>query len=254
MRICFLFPVCIALGLMALSGPALGQMWRSHGRSSGYSGWGDPGGADPGAFGALGSLSATAQYNNLRTVQSNNQVAGMNIAAQQQAALQSSLRNTAVTQAQTRTQNILGQQQANQDWWFQVQQQQVAQRQAMAARMPPSLPPATSFEPGAPAETTAASAATTPAPADDVMQWPTALQDSRFAALRGEIEAPYRRTPGKISYPTPAEYLAMLGPIEKMRGLLGQMTADISARDYLDADKFLNLVRQQAQDRGKPKP
>jgi hypothetical protein len=194
------------------------------------------------------------QYNNLRSVQSANQVAGMNIAAQQQAALQNSLRNTAMTQAQARTQNILGQQQANQNWWFQVQQQQVAQRQAMAARTPPSLPPATSFEPGSPAETAAAAATAPPAPADDVMQWPTALQDSRFAALRAEVEAPYRRTPGKMSYPTPAEYLAMLGPIGKMRDLLGQMTAEISARDYLDADKFLNLVRQQAQDRGKQKP
>ena len=86
------------------------------------------------------------------------------------------------------------------------------------------------------------------------MQWPTALQDPRFAALRGEIEAPYRRTPGKMSYPTREEYLAMLQPVGQMRSLLGQMTGDLTAREYLDAEKFLNLVSQQAQERAKAKP
>ncbi len=247
MRMSVLFPGCCALGLLVCPGPALGQVWRSHGYPYGYGGW-----SDPGAAAALGSLSATSQYNTTRNIQSANQLAGQNIAAQQQAAMQSNIRNSMMSQAQTRTQNILSQQQSNQNWWFQVQQQQVAQRQAMAPQRAP-MTPATSFEPAATA--TASASATPPAPAaDDVMQWPTALQDSRFAALRGEVEAPYRRTPGKISYPTAAEYLAMLRPVEQMRALLGQMTADISARDYLDADKFLNLISQQAQERAKPKP
>lgn len=249
MRMSVLFPGCCVLGLIACAGPAFGQIWHGHGYPYGNGGWGDSGG-----WGALGSLSATSQYNTTRNIQSANQLAGQNIAAQQQAAMQGNIRNTMMSQAQTQTQNILNQQQSNKDWWFQVQQQQVAQRQAMAGRMPPTMPPASSFEPSA----AVAAASTpdtnaTPAPADEVMQWPTALQDSRFAALRNEVESPYRRTPGKLSYPTAAEYQAMLGPIEQMRSLLGQMTGDISARDYLDAEKFLNLISQQAQQRAKPK-
>ena len=235
MRMSVLFPACCALGLLACTSPAWGQLYRGHGYSYGYGGWGDGGAA------ALGSLSTTSQYNTTRNIQAASQVAGQNIAAQQSAAMQSNIRNSMMTQAQTRSQDMLNQRQSNQDWWFQVQQRQVAQRQATAGRMPPTMPPATSFEPSASAATSATSASSTPAAAaDDVMQWPTALQDARFAALRSEIEAPYRRTPGKISYPTPEDYLAMLQPIQQMRGILGQMTSELTAREYLDAEKFLS--------------
>jgi hypothetical protein len=228
-------------------------MWRSHGRSYGYGGWGDNGIDDPGIAGALGSLSATRQYNTTRDIQSANKLAGQNIAAQQSAAMQSNIQNTMMGQAQSQTQNLLNQRQANKDWWFQVQQQQVAQRQAAGSRMPPTMAPP-GFEPATIASAAPAPAAeAAPKVADDVMQWPLALQDARCAALRSAIEAPYRRTPGKMSYPTRDEYLAMLQPIKQMRGLLGQMTGELTAREYLDAEKFLNLVAQQAQERAKAK-
>ena len=245
MRMSLVLSVSCALGVVASAAPAVGQLWYGYaGYPYGYGGWG-----------AAGSWSATSQYNTTRNIQAADQLAGQAIAARQSAAMQNSIRNTMMTQAQTRTQDMLNQRQSNQDWWFQVQQQQLAQRQAASARMPPTVAPATSLEPAAAAPATSAPVSATPAtPADTVMQWPTALQDPRFAALRGQIEAPYRRTPGKLSYPTAAEYLAMLQPIEQMRSLLGQMTGDLTAREYLDAEKFLNLIAQQAQKRAKQKP
>ncbi len=249
MRMSLVLSGCCALGLMAGTGPAFGQVWRSHGYPYGYGGWGDSSG-----WARLGSLSATSQYNTTRNIQAADKSAGQAIAAQQSAAMQSNIRNTMMTQAQSQTQNILSQQQANKNWWFQVEQQQAAQRRATSVRMPPMGAPATSFEPAPAVAASSASAADTSAkPADDVMQWPTALQDPRFAGLRGEVEAPYRRTPGKISYPTREEYLAMLPPIEQIRSLLGQMTSELTAREYLDAEKFLNLIAQQAQERAKQK-
>ncbi len=245
MRMSVLFPACCALGILASAGPALGQMWRSHGYPYGYGGWGD------GAAGALGSLSATSQYNTTRDIQSANKLAGQNIAAQQSAAMQSNIQNTMMSQAQSQTQNLMNQRQANKDWWFQVQQQQVAQRQSAGGRMPPSMPPP-GFEPATIAAAAPAAEAA-PKAADDVMQWPAVLQDARFAALRSAIEAPYRRTPGKLSYPTREQYLAMLPTIEQMRSLLDQMTADMTAREYLDAQKFLELIARQAQEQAKKK-
>ncbi len=56
-----------------------------------------------------------------------------------------------------------------------------------------------------------------------------------------------------MSYPTAPEYLAMLQPITQMRGVLGQMTAELTARDYLDAEKFLDLIARQAQEQAKKK-
>jgi hypothetical protein len=225
---------------VAAAGTAFGQIWPGYygnGYGYGYGGWG-----------------ATSQYNTTRNIEAADQLSGQVIAAQQSAAMQNNIRNTMMTQAQSQTQNILNQRQSNKDWWFQVQQQQAAQRRATPSRMPPLAAPATSFEPAPVAAAPSAPVTTAAAaPADEVMQWPVALQDPRFAGLRAEIEAPYRRTPGKMSYPTREEYLAMLQPIEQMRALLGQMTGELTAREYLDAEKFLNLVAQQAQERAKPK-
>jgi len=213
--------------------PACAQLWSgSYGYPYGYGGWG-----------------AGGQYNTTRNIQAADQMTGQVIAARQSAAMQSNINNMMASQAQTQTQAILGQQAANKNAWFQVEQQQAAQRRASSLRMPPMVAPATSFE------VSSSPVAVPPAAkaADDVMQWPTALQDPRFAALRAQIEAPYRRTPGKMSYPTAPEYLAMLPPIEQMRSVLGQMTAELSARDYLDAEKFLDLIARQAQEQAKKK-
>ena len=242
MRRSLVLACCCVWGIVASADPALGQLWsRRHGYPNGYGGWGDAG--------VVGSLSATSQYNTGRNVAAADQMTGQVIAARQSAAMQSNINNMMMSQAQTQTQAILGRQAANKDAWFQVEQQQAAQRRASAVRMPPMVAPATSFEPpSSPAPVPAAAKS-----ADDVMQWPAALQDPRFAPLRAQIEAPYRRTPGKMSYPTAPEYLAMLQPITQMRGVLGQMTAELTARDYLDAEKFLDLIARQAQEQAKKK-
>ena len=60
-----------------------------------------------GGWGAAGSWSATSQYNTTRNIQAADQLAGQAIAARQSAAMQNSIRNTMMTQAQTRTQDML---------------------------------------------------------------------------------------------------------------------------------------------------
>ena len=135
MRMSLVLSVCCAVGVIVSPGSAVGQMWRgNYGYPYGYGGWG-----------GAALLSSASQYNTTRNIQSANQLAGQNIAAQQSAAMQNNIRNTMLTQAQSQTQNILSQRQSNQDWWFQVQQQQVAQRQSASARMPPMARPGDEF-------------------------------------------------------------------------------------------------------------
>ena len=54
----------------------------------------------------------------------------------QNAMVQSGIRNTLSSQAQTQTSSNLSQQQATQDWWFQNQQQQVAESRGRDNRSP----------------------------------------------------------------------------------------------------------------------
>ena len=41
----------------------------------------------------------------------------------------------------------------------------------------------------------------------------------------------------------------MLQPIQQMKTLLGDMTSEVTAREYLDAQKFLDLIASQASQR-----
>ena len=162
---------------------------------------------------------------------------------QQRAMMQGGIRNTMTTQAEARTQAQFSQQQSNRDWWFQVQQQQVAQRHSMSARPSMGMAPVTGFESAAPA------AATQPEAATDVIKWLPVLCDPRFAAERASVEAPYRRDPKEKANPTAVDYQNMIGAAEKMKTVLGQMTADISAQEYLGAEQFLDKLAAEARGR-----
>lgn len=210
---------------------AMAQMWprphRSYGNYDGY-------GYD---FGVTYNLSSAG--NASRYVAQADRMMGERAAMQQQAALQSGIRSTMAADAQARQQAILGQQQAGRDWWFQVQQQQVAQRQAMGSRSMGI--PSAGFE--------SAPQATEPPVAMDVIQWLPVLRNPRFAQERAMIEAPYRRNPTGLSIPTADDYKNMIETTGRMKETLKQMTAEISAQEYLDAEAFLDQLATEARQR-----
>src|SRR5208283_1635730 len=123
---------------------------------------------------------------------------------------------------QGRADSILDQRQSNQDWWFQQQSQQSVQQRAEAAvRFAPSGGP--------------------PPAAMDIIKWPTVLQESCFASERTQIESPYRRTPPKLSVPTPADYGNMAGAVEDMKAVLQwKLKEGVETADYNAANTFLN--------------
>ncbi len=176
----------------------------------------------------------------MRNIAAREHAASQNIAAQQNAAMQANIRNTLSTQADMRTQGMLSQQQSHRDWWFQVQQQQTAQRRAMQGSAIPRADP--TYVPTAPSSRV-------PPVATDIIPWLPVLWDSRFDEQRAAIEAPYRRDAGKDSSRTAADYEGMIEAAEQMKLALGAMTKEISAQDYLQAEKFLDQLAAEARER-----
>jgi hypothetical protein len=213
-----------AFFLSFITAAASAQFWPGYGYGDGgYGGWG----------GAQVAQQADAT---MRNIAEQEHAASQAMAAQQSAAMQSNIRNTLSTQAEMRTQGILNQQQSNRDWWFQVQQQQQAQRRAMAASGRPAA-----------SETFAPTAAISrgPAVATDIIPWPPVLWDSRFAQQRAVVEAPYRRETTR----TVADYESMIEAAGRMKLILGEMTSELSAQEYLHAEKFLDQLAAEARGR-----
>jgi hypothetical protein len=215
--------VILMSGLLAFAATAQAQFWPRH--HGGYYG-----GDDMGVWGAYASA---IESSTSRQIAEQNRLAGAQAAMQQNAALQNNIRNTMTSQAQERTQDLLAQRQSNRDWWFQVQQQQTANRLALAAR-------------SAGVEAIPAVAPRYEAPTD-VIKWLPVLCDPRFAEQRAAIEAPYRRVPKQ--QPTVADYEKMIDAAQQMKVTLGQMTAEISAQEYLNAEKFLDQLAAEARGR-----
>lgn len=76
----------------------------------------------------------------------------------------------------------------------------------------------------------------------NVIPWPSALQDSRFATQRARIEAPYLRNLAGSAGPTNADYRDMIDAAEQMKVILWQITSDVSAQDSIVAEKFLDQL------------
>jgi hypothetical protein len=216
----------LAGGMLGLPGPVAAQIYPGYG----YGDWGW--GGVNGAAALLGSdtRQATAMQLKAQSMQ-----AGQQAAMQQNYVVQSGIRNTLSSQAQSQTNAILGQQQASQDWFFQQQSQELAQRRAReAATGAPPVP--VGFAPaGAP-----------PAVAMDIIKWPTVLQEPCFASERTQIEAPYRRTPPKLSVPTTADYRKMAGTVEDMKAVLEwRLKEGVDTTEYNAAKAFLNQLSQE---------
>ncbi len=207
-------------GILGLAGPAQGQFYPGYG----YGGWGGENGAaallgsDQRDISAMQLKAQSMQFGQQRTMAQN-------------AMVQGGIRNMQYSQAQSQTNAINAQQQATQDWWFQQQSQQMAQRQAReqygTQPISPGIAPA-----GGP-----------PPAAMDIIQWPTVLQDQCFATERAKIEAPYRRSPPKLSIPTLADYRQMAGTVEDMKAVLEwKLREGIATADYETAKAFLNRL------------
>jgi hypothetical protein len=218
----------LAGSLLALAGPARAQFYPGYG----YGGWG-------GTYGSalLGSdyRQATALQAKVQSMQ-----AGQQAAMAQNYVVQSGIRDTLSSQAQSQNNAILAQQQATQDWWFQHQSQQMAQRKATEMDRGGAVP--AGFAPsGGP-----------PPVAMDIIQWPTALQDPCFASERAKIEAPYRRSPPKLSTPAPADYRTMAETVEDMEAVLEwRLKEGVNTADYNAATIFLKKLGQEVTDRAR---
>jgi hypothetical protein len=214
----------LAGGILGLSGRASAQFYPGYG----YGGWG-------GADGAAALLGADTRQATAMQLKAQSTQAGQQAAMQQNYVVQSGIRNTLSSQAQSQTNAILNQQQATQDWWFQQQSQRLAQGRAMA------------MENGGVAVPTGFAPAGGPPPvAMDIIKWPTVLQEKCFASERAKIEAPYRRTPPKLSLPTPADYRQMADTVEDMKAVLQwRLQEGVSTADYDAAKAFLNKLGEE---------
>lgn len=220
----------VAAGLLGMPTVLSAQWWPGNP----YAGYGAWGGYPYG------------QYGTERTIAAQNRQLGQVAAMGQNAVVQSGIRNTLMSQAQTQTNSILNQQQANQDWWFQQQTQQMAQDRARAYSAPRPAAAGAAFEPGV-------RAVAPPPAATDVIKWPPLLQERAFAYTRAQIEAPYRRSPPGLSTPTADDYRAMVKVVEQMKATLEWLTKEgVDLDDYNEADAFLNKLGQEASQRSEP--
>lgn len=153
-------------------------------------------------------------------------------AMQQNKAIQMGIRNTLTQQSQARTQAIGSRQQQAKDWWFQHQQQQLAQRQAQPQGRSMAVGPV--------------SGAATPQASTDIIQWPSLLQGPGFSRQRTQIEAPYRDRASKGD-PTPHDFQQMVDAASQMKVILQGMVNDVTAGEYLKAEKFIEALASEAQ-------
>lgn len=228
---CSIAVLAVALvGMWAATASA--QMWpgRRYASSSYYDGY------DSGALAAGFALNSAD--NAQRNVTQSYQEWSQRAASSQMSRMESGIRNTMNAGDQQYTQNLDNQQQSRRDWWFQVEQQQAAQRQAEAARYA-AIP--AGFEAGA--------APNAPKAKTDVIKWPPLLQAPPFASERAEIEAPYRRNATGLSVPTAADYQNMIKTVEQMKATLKAMTARITAEEYFNAQGFLDELAHEARER-----
>ncbi len=235
MKHAMLVAVLAGGGVLGLARLAPAQFYPGYG----YGGWG-------GTNGSAALLGADYRQATAMQLKSQSMQTGQQAAMEQNYVVQSGIRNTLASQAQSQANAIASQQQATQDWWFQHQAQQMAEQRAMNTGVggigQATLQAAAGFAPsGGP-----------PPVAMDIIQWPTALQDPCFASERTKIEAPYRRSPPKLSVPTAADYRNMASTVEDMKAVLEWRLKDgLNTADYNVATGFLKTLGQEVSDRAR---
>ncbi len=220
-----LITALVAGGVLGLAGRAPAQFFPGYG----YGGWG-------GTNGSAALLGADYRQATAMQLKAQSMQTGQQAAMAQNYAVQSGIRNTLSSQAQSQTNAILNQQQATQDWWFQHQSQQMAQRRTREMGYGVSPIPVGFAPSGGP-----------PPAAMDIIKWPTVLQEPCFASERARIEAPYRRTPPTLSVPTPADYREMAGTVDDMQAILQwRLKEGVETAAYNRAKSFLDQLGAEA--------
>jgi hypothetical protein len=242
MRKIYVLGILAMIWLVTSPAMVLSQRFGRGGGYGGYGGYGDDAGVMALQSSAISQASA-------RNAAQSNRLMGQNIAMQQGAMMQSGIRNTLSSQADSRTQNILSQQQSNRDWWFQVQQQQAAGRPNYGRGAPA---PASCGYGAEPMSEGLIAADSSPPAAMDIIKWPTALQEEEFASRRALIEAPYRRTPPASNLPTADDYRDMVKNADEMKAILEWRLTVMSGLDtnnYEQAKSFLDKLGKEASER-----
>ena len=210
------------------------QIWPGfRDRRSSYDGY------DEGAVAAAAALGSADSAT--RTTAESYQAWSQRAASSQMSGMESGIRSAMNAGDQQYAQNLYSQQQAGRNWWFQVEQQQTAERQAQAARYAAM---SAGFE--------SAQIANAPKANTDIIKWLPLLQLPQFAAERSQIEAPYRRNSKGLSTPTVDDYRNMLKAAEQMKATLKSMTANITAEEYFSSEAFLNQLAAEIRQRLKP--
>ncbi len=221
---------CWIVGLAAIGSMGVASLVAAHvfpGDRS-YGGYNN-GYCDPGGWGGY------VAPNPMPEIAAQSHLAGQQLAAQQNMALQSGIRSATMTQSQSNINALRNQRQQNKDWWFQYQAQQMADQRARPASAAGAV--GCGFE----------SIASPPKAAMDVIRWPPLLQDPAFASLRAQIEAPYRRSPPGLSVPTADDYRKMVKTAEAMKGVLEWMTQQgVDTQEYGQAKAFLDTLQEEA--------
>ncbi len=212
-------------GMLCRTGFLFAQFYPGYG----YGGWG-------GYNGAAALVGADYQQATAMQLKSQSRQAGQEASMNQNAVVQSGIRNTLSSQATARSDAIAAQQQQTQDWWFQHQTRQAAQRQpagnATAAGMTMTSAGDNFAPPGPP-----------PPATTDIIPWPALLQERCFASEREKIESPYRRTPPKLSTPNAADYGQMAAAVEDMKAVLQWRASEgVNPNDFNAAKDFLDRL------------
>jgi hypothetical protein len=232
MRLATLIRVVRLSGLIVaamLASPAAFGQWLPNP----YYGWG--------GFGYGGSYVNTANTNFTQQRIANAEITGAARLARQQSAS-----NMMMQQAQSRTAGILDQRQNYADWWHQTQQRQFAQQPPRASGGPLAAVGPAPVAPVAAQSTSGTAPTGTPS---DVIRWPAILTDSRFAAEREQIEAPFRRALSGGPTPTVADYRAIIAASEQMKVKLREMAPELIASEYLALDAFLDQLEGEGRGR-----
>jgi hypothetical protein len=245
MRKIYVLGILVLVWLVTSSAMVLAQRYSRSGRYGGYGGYGGYG--DDAGVMALQS-SATEQAS-MRSAAESDRLMGQTAAMQQNAMMQSGIRNTLSSQADARTQNILSQRQSNRDWWFQVQQQQAAARPAYGASSPALAACGFGAEPAVGRFTVVGADSEA---AMDIIKWPSTLQEREFASRRALIEAPYRKSPPGLSTPTAEDYRDMVKNVDEMKAILEwrlTVKSGLDTESYDQAKAFLDKLGQEASER-----
>jgi hypothetical protein len=154
------------------------------------------------------------------------------------------INQTMIDQANQQTQSMLAQRQSAKDWWYQIEAQQVASRQAREAAQAAAAAKSESEDPYNNPQAAARNSA-----AKDIMVWPTLLRGPAFDQLRAEVEAPFRRGYADHKPLTADDYRGILRALDEMKAKLKDFSSRVVESEYVAVESYLDDLAADAQKR-----